>query len=437
MKQTAALLVVALFLHEAAHAQQRRPVVLFGGLSSQGELSHKGASYNEPCLRRISGIPKYSVVPAQTVEALRRKEFYGTGSPQDQEKLAQARNLLVEGKAKAFSAEKRSLENAERLLDHARQLFLSHLSSLKSNRDLLSAQLYLGAVRIGLKKYDEAQQAFEQVVYLNPDQEISASEFTPQVMTAFAKAKQSISELDSSRVTIESQPPGASVFLNAKLLGKSPLSVNLKRGEYFFLMERAGHEAWYKPVTLERGVEFVSAQLKPSVALRSWQEAFGVREPGTQADDELLLRVANGARADLVFLATLEDRGGPRLLSQWFDVRSGQFSKVGMADLGGQLEGIPPACADSIETLGAELDAQGRVRNNPNLNYQEEDLRIAEKEKAAVSPSTQTPSAGSAWYTKWWIYPLVIAVGVGIYFGAQELGSKGGAKIKINNEGNL
>lgn len=65
------------------------------------------------------------------------------------------------------------------------------------------------------------------------------------------------------KLTLDSSPQGAEVFVNNKLAGKTPLAVNVPRGEEVNIIVRAtGYEEWRKSLRMEKEMS-LTAELSP------------------------------------------------------------------------------------------------------------------------------------------------------------------------------
>ncbi len=71
-------------------------------------------------------------------------------------------------------------------------------------------------------------------------------------------------ERGQARLVINSQPPGARVYLNGHLVGETPLEVGLEPGFVQIRLEKAGYLGWAERIHVEQGeVEQIEAYLQP------------------------------------------------------------------------------------------------------------------------------------------------------------------------------
>ena len=104
----------------------------------------------------------------------------------------------------------------------------------------------------------------------------------------------------SHKLTIDSAPKGAEVFVNNKLLGKTPLSRNVIAGSSFKLrLKYAGYQDWEKALTLTRDEELnVEMVAKAKSSSRTWLwVAGGVGAAAIGATAYILTSSDNGSVA--------------------------------------------------------------------------------------------------------------------------------------------
>lgn len=353
------------------------------------------------------------------------------------EELKDARDLLTKGKE---GYQTLRFKQAVDALEQAREQFILYLPFLRSNRDLIQAHLFLGMSYLALKKEKKADQEFERVVYLDPKRELSGRDYSPTVRKAFSRVKQNILQQDSVRVRIESLPSGAFAYLNGRALGKTPLRLKLQPGEYFVLVEKKGMKDWYQPIRLEKRVNTVRAMLKPDVDDLRWATLFRVREGKDRQSRDLkeVLDIAQGIDAKYVVLATLTQPKQYRLLGQLFSVQDQMLSQAAVITLGDSLKAFPSAAQDMAQTLLGFIQTDGRLTSAPSLKPELPSQALTVGGQDRPKPSIfMSPPPKKKWYENWWIYPLLVGAGVGIFFGVREIGGSGGSKVVIDNSGNF
>lgn len=403
----------------------------------EGESQYRNA-IRAAFLKAFSEDRRVRLIPPENVSKWRERERRAQAEAPPSEDLREARELLADGK-KAY--EKLRFDRAVKLLAEARREFILKLPALRSNRDLIDAHLYLGITYVALKETKKGQEEFRRVVYLDPKRELSARDFSPPVLEVFSKARQEVMATEPIRVKIGSEPPGANVFLNGRAIGKTPMETRLQPGEYFLLMEKKGVSPWYKPVPLQKRTEEVHAVLEPDAAEMKWGHLFRVREGVDQQSGDLgtVQEMAGSVGADLVFFGRLERMRDYRLMGQLYDSRTSELTKVAVATTGPEVESAISAAPDVVEAVLNFIRPDGRLvsEGSPDLNIPPEGLTVGGADRPAQPLTSVAPAPPKAWYERWWIYPIILGVGAGIYFGATQIGGKGGSKVVIDNSGNF
>jgi tetratricopeptide (TPR) repeat protein len=381
---------------------------------------------------------RVKTVSQLAIQKWREREARAQETPTASEELRDARKLLAEGK-KAYQALKFNV--AVESLSEARREFILKLPSLRANRDLLDAHLYLGLTYVALKQISKAEEEFRRVVYLDPLRELSAKEFSPKVLEVFGKVRRDVLAEEPISVRLESRPAGALAYLNGRSIGKTPIEAKLQPGEYFVLMELKGFDPWYKPIRLKKRRESLSATLQPTGSSLNLSRDFRVREGADAESGDFgpLVDLASAVGADYVFLGTVDRKRDYRLLGQLFDARTSELSQVAVLSGSPEFESMPASTPDMVDTLLGFIRPDGKLisaeGNAADLNYRSEDLTVGGADRPPQD--TVAPVPPKKWYQRWWIYPLIAGSGVGIYFGAKKIGNTGGSKIVIDNRGNF
>ena len=402
-----------------------------GGIAVPNEDARLAEPLTQGLNRAFARQPRVKIVSPKELAAWKAEQERNkpAPAPDDLPELAQARTLLHQGKSHYQAIQ---YEEALTKLLRARRQFILSLNLLRSNRDLIDAHLYLGMTFAALEQKDKAKEEFKRVVYLDPKREIASKEFPPTALAIFAKARQEVLSNEMGRLSLRSKPSGAQVYLNGKLSGETPLDMSLYSGDYFVLVEKPGIRPWYRMVSVDASGAPIDADLEPSAALDP--ELFRVREGNDQGSEDLatLYEYANGLKADVLVLATLQKMADYRLLGQLVDVKSGKFSKVAVATVGPTLGTFDQAALDTAEALMGMIDAEGNLLTDLKMpEPSTENLGVAGPREEAPVIRPQKP-----WYKKWWIYPVIVGVGAGAYLGFTRIGGSSGATIIFDNSGN-
>ena len=453
-----AILVFQLVIPHHVFAQanssntSKKPTVVVDGIYvGTDELVHL-SNYRSSLLRAFSNQESMNMVDARKVSGWKKKALPTKEKVVHKNYLIRARAFLARGKQ---NYQELNFESALQELSQARKEFITNLSHLRSNRDLLDAHLFLGMTYIALaqasndpmekeKNQSLANTEFERVVMLDPKRELSSSRYSPSVIESYQKAKRRVTSSHRITATITSNIPSAKVYINGKLLGNTPVKTRLIPGEYYVLVEKKGMDSWSQLVSLRNTVEKVSAQLATNVENPEWNAEFQIREGAaqTQVDMSRISELAKATGADFIFLSNLDYVGvRARILGQLYDVRTGEFSQVAIADIGEAdlkksrpIPDFPYAAQDLAAAMGEMVRSDGYLLTSgrPGLG----------QDVSRISPESPTPiqehrKPKMKLYKKWWFWAGIAVVAGGAYFGIRELGGTGGNSIVINNEGNF
>ena len=174
------------------------------------------------------------------------------------------------------------------------------------------AALRLGAVLAYLGRTDEAQAVLALALALDPERPITLAEFSPDVVAAVDAARGAPVALHQVRITTE--PPGAAIRIDGRDVGRSPLDVQVTRGQHLVVARAPLHQPTVQGLTA--GATSIEIQLPPddesarlsAGAVPGMSEALQV---------QLVEAVQRYAELDeVVLVADTIRRGGPTLLVQ-------------------------------------------------------------------------------------------------------------------------
>jgi hypothetical protein len=360
--------------------------------------------------------------------------------------LVRARAALGSGK-KAY--QELDFDKAMSDLTEARKEFILNLSHLRSNRDLLEAHLFLGMTYIALgkktKSADETKRneklasgEFEKVVMLDPQRELAPRSYSPKVIEMYEKAKRKLVSGNRITVKIDANAPQAKVFINGKLIGPTPVKVNLIPGEYYVLVERKGMKSWSQLSKFENPVEHLTANMETATENADWNGMFQVREGMDQqtVNMEEIDGMADAVGGEMILLANLEKPASDyRLLGQLYDSRTHEFSQTAIVHVG-PLEEFEPAAYEMAEALAAMIRYDGYLSSSAQqTNLMGMDPSRVGAEQPQAMQTNAAPKEKI--YEKWWFWAGVGAIVVGGYLGVTQLGGTSGSSIIVDNNGNF
>lgn len=163
----------------------------------------------------------------------------------------QARQALVAAK-RAYQA--MEFEQVVRQASKARLAFekmSGYLAPLERYRESI---LFIAVGHAMLGEKGPATRAFIDLLVLNPQLSLEKSSFAGFVKTLFAETKQGMSALPRGSIAVKSTPPGASLYLDGKLRGVTPQSLDgLIAGRHVVMVSLPGFQKWGQVVQVEAG----------------------------------------------------------------------------------------------------------------------------------------------------------------------------------------
>ena len=95
------------------------------------------------------------------------------------------------------------------------------------------ANIYRGIALVGLKKQDKAISSFLAVLKVRKDFALSAKDYSPKIIKVFEKARKRLKDLNLGMLTVKTDLPGSTVFLDGVEIGTTPLNEHIPHGGYY------------------------------------------------------------------------------------------------------------------------------------------------------------------------------------------------------------
>jgi len=227
------------------------------------------------------------------------------------------------------------------------------------------ASLRLGAVLAQLGRANEARDAIALALALDPDRPITQLEFSPEVVATVDGVRGQTRPTHPVHVT--SEPPGASVSIDGRDAGRTPLVAELATGQHVVVARSPQFHPYARafalddktgelPITLEHDDE--AAELAAGLDA-------GTAERVQQLVVDRVLELAD--LDEVVVVAATERRGGPTLLVQrcaGAPARCSAVVELGYADR----SGVAAAAVEAWHAArAADLRYPPNVLDDPRL----------------------------------------------------------------------
>lgn len=261
--------------------------------------------------------------------------------------------------------------------NEALEFFIQHPASADA-KTMGDIHFYLGALAIqngGKAKSKQGTEEFTRALLFNASLTCDPAVYGADVKKAFDKALNDVATRPSARITITSEPEGATVSIHGKDLGETPLAEQpgVAPGRHLVTFKKAGYE--------QQGV-FVD-----------------VTESGATVDGKLK---AGGLAEVLAAGEALSDAKSPdskklgeKLKSRFLIVKRGGAAEVWDVETGNRIKGLSLEKAslnDSAKKIAVFI-------NNPSP------LEVEQKDAPAAS--------GDSVATKWWFWTIIGVAVVG------------------------
>jgi hypothetical protein len=176
------------------------------------------------------------------------------------------------------------------------------------------AALRLGIVLAHLGRKAEANNVFALALALDPERPITKAEFDPDVVEVIEAVRAAQPVVDKLKVT--STPSGAIVRIDGKELGRTPVEVEVPRGQHLIVGRLPSHQPAVQGVVVGDGTAEVSLVLDPDreLARLAGGAELGLDESAQQELVDATLRYAD--LDEVIIVAETTRRGGPTLLVQ-------------------------------------------------------------------------------------------------------------------------
>jgi len=244
---------------------------LKGPLAVLGLAPHQGAA------DRVAGFAQEiqeELVSSNQVEvynpAMLSQLLTGDGPTiSSRENLERLKGIFQQGYLQSYSFEyRKALNTLHRVLDG-----LDRLPPSPGRWELwIKAKLFQGISLLGLEQEGPALKSFAAVLRTRPGFELSRKEYSPKTIQLFKKAAKRLAALPTGSLAVQTDPPGAQVFLDGHPVGKTPFIGRYPHGQYHLQVQHqkaGGAVRWVrlteKPARVRLQLSFEGALVLQSI----------------------------------------------------------------------------------------------------------------------------------------------------------------------------
>ncbi len=241
----------------------------------------------------------------------------------------------------------RSLEDVERQVESARTLFYNgqHDRALDLLKQALAeleraplagqpwkvtapALALQGVVSTSLNKKSDAAEAFRRVLRVEPTHSLSRDEFTPSVISQFEGFRKELARQKKGVTQVQSTPPGAEVLIEGRVMGVTPLKLELTPSTYRLAVRANDRVSYLRVITVPRDA-LIQIDLGSEGALVT--QAPLCLAAKDKLAEAAALKLANTVTADDLIVVRLEGpKGAPgQFVASRYEIRSGSMVREG------------------------------------------------------------------------------------------------------------
>lgn len=293
--------------------------------------------------------------------------------------------------------------NVVAALDDAIDAFESDLNNAR-RRDLVDATMLWGAAQCQMRRTRVCESAFRRVVTFRENVDYDRDILPTAPESVFDQVRDDTLEGPRGSLRIETEPPGAEVFVDGRFVGASPARAeSLLAGDHYVTLKMVGYERQVQRVTVQTGFEdmvtFELLQLDNYIALQHALEP-AREEIGRPRAGDGIRGLRGTLYADQVVLGEVSRIGDGEefnLNLYLYDLRTNHGLRRIERRLNWEVANLAEA-----EELTAELyrdvDLTGRIR--------------PAEDELPLPPRTPDP-----FYRTWWFWTIVGVVIIGTSIG--------------------
>jgi len=281
-----------------AKSERNRTQVFVVGMSD--DLAHKAGLVTQMLRKVLGEVPK--------IQVLDLAEQLQPPAPQKTKQfLEKARTGLKAAKAALREME---YEKAVKSAGQARVAFEKMEGYLEPLRRYKEAILLEAVAECMQGNSAEAEKVFLDLLLLDPHLQLPKTAYEGFVIDLFSKVRASLAQQPRGSLAIKTQPPGGNLYLDGKLHGVTPDSLDgLIAGNHLVVVKLPGHQNWGKVVRIDAGnLVSLDVKLVPGKAGEGFTRM--VERAGRAVSDEDLrssvLRLGQTLGMDWVWLCQLK-----------------------------------------------------------------------------------------------------------------------------------
>ena len=239
MQEPGACSSSGILLSTGALAQDPRRSAIALGDCNDAQLRISARSFNTALIARLPESPQ---AMTEVLRSLR---------PQATKSLDELKRQLDVADTQFYNANYSMA--AEQVVDALAEL--EHVEPSPARWELqVQARLLQTLIFRGVMRTAKAEEASSEEFRLSPDYQLDTNFFSPSVTSFFNRVRRQVRAANKARLIVTSSPPGADVYLDGRIAGKTPFTGSFLPGAYQLQLDGERH-GWSFPRNIQLGRE--------------------------------------------------------------------------------------------------------------------------------------------------------------------------------------
>ncbi len=189
----------------------------------------------------------------------------------------------------------------EKIIDHLNK----RKEIVKMKQKLFKTMVSLALTYFTIQETAKSKTQLEKLIKINPNEELDEEIYPP----GFTKIFKEVQDENLGKLSIISEPSGASVSIDNKSFGITPVSIKkMVKGEYVVTVTKKGYKVSTKKITVKNGEDNNVRIVMEKVGMKKTIEKTGIKKKKKKVSPLLLVGGAVALGAILIFAFKKKDK---------------------------------------------------------------------------------------------------------------------------------
>ena len=396
--------------------------------SPDGSLS---TELSDSLARAFKDTGRFDVVPRGEVEGFLSAKT-GTSTQKNYDKIFnEAVQLLSKGE-KLYNSLK--VDKAIATLQESKLKFKEAMPSINTESDYsryLGTFFYLAMAYQAKGQEEQGINEIRQMVVMDPERKtrkFSSKYYPPALLKLYEKIKKGVLKGEKGKLRIKTNPRGAQVYVDSKLLGNTPVEISkVPLGEHFVVVEKSGYSKWADSKFVVEGKNIVELDLQPKSGADGFLEistvssSYNIPRKTASVLDEMGVTLGG----DVFLLYQFSAKGSKGTIkAQLYDQRNQEVSQVQSVKIA-NLDDPDSGFSELARRLTLSLSVEGYVVGGkkdvvaeipkqddlpPDYSDPQDNVFMPEEDDTPKNWRTlppKRPGQSKSWYEKWWVWSAI------------------------------